>query len=384
MKNSDLIFLEQPYSDYLYKIPCSPEHQTLIDSVLASNIENVVLLHNAKMESTTPKDSKCQRMLQLLAVVAMIILQVPGFLLLAPLTLYLILYTKYWWFCLMYVAWYSTVDKKSCVTGERRSEWVRSWSWWDYATDYYPLKVVKLPWGKLDPRRNYLFCYFPHGMLSASSFLTIATNATEFGKYFPRHERYLHTLNLFFKVPFLRELGLCVGGLDASKEALVNILSKEGGGYISTLVVGGAQEAYFCKPGVHKIIYKKRKGFIKIAMMQGAPLVPVYCFGENELYTQVEVATDSYFHKFREIVRTKLGFSLIFPIGRKGLLAIIPRRKPLTIVVGEPIDVQKTENPTQEQIDNLHKLFEKKLVELFESQKRFYLKDHESAHLEIC
>lgn len=51
--------------------------------------------------------------------------------------------------------------------------------------------------------------------------------------------------------------------------------------------------------------------------------------------------------------------------------------------VGEPIDVQETENPTEEQINNLHQLFEAKLVELFESHKKYYLKDFETAHLEI-
>ena len=33
---------------------------------------------------------------------------------------------------------------------------------------------------------------------------------------------------------------------------------------------------------------------------------------------------------------------------------IVPHRKPITVVVGKPISVEKVENPTQEQIENLH------------------------------
>lgn len=51
--------------------------------------------------------------------------------------------------------------------------------------------------------------------------------------------------------------------------------------------------------------------------------------------------------------------------------------------VGEPIDVIKTENPTQEQIDELHAEFVTKLTQLFETQKKNYIKNHENTHLEI-
>ncbi|KAK9884500.1 hypothetical protein WA026_007341 [Henosepilachna vigintioctopunctata] len=321
-----------------------------------------------------------ERTLQTLAVIALLFLQVGSTICMPLLAYYLIFHTKYWLFCILYVTWYLFVDLE--IPLERRSQWVRNWSWWVHVRNYYPVKLVKLPWGELNPTRNYLFCYFPHGLMCTGAFITLGTNAGRFADYFPNHRPYIHTISWFFKLPFTREIGIFLGGLTASKKSLNYSLGKPGGGNVSGLLVGGADEAFYCKPGLHKIVYKKRKGFVKIALTNGSPLVPVYCFGETDLYSQIEFEEGSYFNKFQKIVKKLTGFVTIIPSGQ-GFCGILPFRRPVTVVVGEPIDVQKTENPTQKQIDELHQIFQKKLMELFESQKSKYLENHQDAHLEI-
>jgi hypothetical protein len=50
-----------------------------------------------------------------------------------------------------------------------------------------------------------------------------------------------------------------------------------------TIVVGGAAESLSAHPGTADLTLKRRKGFIKLAIRQGADLVPVFSFGENDV-----------------------------------------------------------------------------------------------------
>jgi Diacylglycerol acyltransferase len=53
------------------------------------------------------------------------------------------------------------------------------------------------------------------------------------------------------------------------------------------IVVGGAAESLNAFPGTYNLVLKKRLGFIKLALRNGASLVPVLSFGENDLWDQV-------------------------------------------------------------------------------------------------
>lgn len=53
------------------------------------------------------------------------------------------------------------------------------------------------------------------------------------------------------------------------------------------------------------------------------------------------------------------------------------------IPVGAPMEVKKNLEPTPEEIDAVHADFTKRLVALFESEKKKYLKYHEDAKLII-
>ena len=59
------------------------------------------------------------------------------------------------------------------------------------------------------------------------------------------------------------------------------------------------------------------------------------------------------------------------------LFTTLPKQRPLTTVVGKPIPVTRIENPTQEQIDQLHKLYISELEELFNQNKEKYLNNKE-------
>ncbi|KAJ9583975.1 hypothetical protein L9F63_021686, partial [Diploptera punctata] len=79
------------------------------------------------------------------------------------------------------------------------------------------------------------------------------------------------SLSQVISLPFIRELCLSLGGCPSSAEAMSHILSRPGNAL--ALVVGGASESLECHPGTYRIILKRRKGFIKLALMHGWPII---------------------------------------------------------------------------------------------------------------
>ena len=50
-----------------------------------------------------------------------------------------------------------------------------------------------------------------------------------------------------------------------------------------TIVVGGARESLDAQPHSLRLVLKRRKGFVKLAIRTGADLVPVLAFGGTSL-----------------------------------------------------------------------------------------------------
>lgn len=50
----------------------------------------------------------------------------------------------------------------------------------------------------------------------------------------------------------------------------------------------------------------------------------------------------------------------------------MPKKKPITTVIGTPINVERITHPTKEQIRELHQRYCSGLVELFEAHKAEY------------
>lgn len=125
---------------------------------------------------------------------------------------------------------------------------------------------------------------------------------------------------------------------------------------------------------------------MKQALRYGAPLVPVYSFGEVDIFNQASNPEGSFLKKLqRFLTRYVFGFSPPLIIGRGvfnysfGIIPM-PYRRPINTVVGKPIEVEKVENPSQEDIDSLHETYVKGLIDLFEENKTKYGLD-ETVHL---
>jgi hypothetical protein len=68
---------------------------------------------------------------------------------------------------------------------------------------YCLLQLVKT--AELDPSRNYIAGFHPHGVLAAGAFLNLCTESTGFTSLFPGIRSYLMMLTVWFRAPFFRD-----------------------------------------------------------------------------------------------------------------------------------------------------------------------------------
>uniref|UniRef100_A0A0K0DH36 Acyltransferase n=1 Tax=Angiostrongylus cantonensis TaxID=6313 RepID=A0A0K0DH36_ANGCA len=281
------------------------------------------------------------------------------------------LFSSLWPICLAYFVW-MYYDRNSPKQGAYRSTWFMRQRIHKWYADYFPVKLHKTE--ELSPNENHLIGSHPHGVISIAAFINFATNGTGILEKFPNIVFHLCTLVGQFYTPLRREWGLLHGMIDCSRDSLTYILSGKQG-KACVLVIGGAEEALDAHPGHHILTLHRRKGFIKLALETGANLVPCYSFGENEIFKQADNPKGSMIRMIQTTVKNLFGFSPPFFYGQ-GIFVnnfgLLPYRKPINTVLGAPIKVSKTENPTQEQIDELHNLYVENLRKLFEENKTKY------------
>uniref|UniRef100_W5KNF2 Acyltransferase n=1 Tax=Astyanax mexicanus TaxID=7994 RepID=W5KNF2_ASTMX len=327
-----------------------------------------------------PANIPLKRRLETAAVLKLVF----SFLALAPICIVLFLYllfTRFWLVSVLYATWWF-VDWDTPSRGGRQCALLRRMPLWNYVRDYFPMQLVKT--ADLDPRQNYVLGFHPHGIMVSGAFTHFCTQATGFSKLFPGLDSYLLMLPLWFRAPFFRDYIMCAGLIPSDKDSASYLLQREGGGNAVVIAVGGALEALDSHPGTNIVLLTSKKGFIKLAMEHGAHLVPVYSFGENELYDQVDNPRGTWLRWIQDHLQTYMGVSLPL-FHARGIFqysfGLMPYRKRITTVVGKPIKVVKNEKPSNEELNALHQLYMEELSQLFEEHKAKH-GIPEDAHLE--
>lgn len=168
---------------------------------------------------------------------------------------------------LLYACWIY-FDRHTDSKEGRWSDRLRQLSICTYFTDYFPLKLIKSE--DLDPKRNYIFGFHPHGAFAFSALGNFGTDATYFSTLFPQIRPHLMLLHLQFLFPFTREILLNFGARCVSRESFEYLLSgKHGQGHALVIVLGGIPEMYLTKHDTMILYLKKRKGFVKLALEHG-------------------------------------------------------------------------------------------------------------------
>ncbi len=178
------------------------------------------------------------------------------------------------------------------------------------------------------------------------------------------------TLPIQFHLPGSREIVAGLGGISASRRSLERRFAEgsAAGGQGTVLVVGGAAEALNHHPDRVELNLLGRKGFVRLALRHGVDLVPVFVFGENFVYRQASNPEGSRLKRFQTWFKNKVSFSPPAFYGRgffQYSFGFLPHRKPLNVVVGSPLRVDKVKEPSEEDVDEMHQRYVQSLEQIY-------------------
>lgn len=100
-------------------------------------------------------------------------------------TLYFLYVQPYFWPVLaLYLTW-MFVDWRTPTRGGRKTgvDFIGTLFLFRYTRDYYPISLVKT--ADLDPEKNYIFGFHPHGFMPDGLVLSFGTNLFGFQEKFP-------------------------------------------------------------------------------------------------------------------------------------------------------------------------------------------------------
>ncbi|ODQ77877.1 hypothetical protein BABINDRAFT_163252 [Babjeviella inositovora NRRL Y-12698] len=235
--------------------------------------------------------------------------------------------------------------------------------------------AVKKPFEKrVKTGPRYMFCYHPHGIISMGAFGAMATEGAGWSKAFPGIPVSLLTLINQFKLPLLRDYIMALGCSSVGKRNMTRIIRDHNQSVC--IVVGGAQESLLALPHSNDLVLRKRKGFIKLALDLGdISLVPIYAFGENEVYEVNKATRGSWIWKFQKWTKKNFGFTVPLFHARGVFnysMGLMPFRKQIDLVYGKPIEIPFRPSPTRKEVEFYHDLYVKGLVDLFDQNKAKY------------
>eukprot|EP00756_Hemistasia_phaeocysticola_P001864 Hpha_TRINITY_DN11290_c0_g1::TRINITY_DN11290_c0_g1_i1::g.167374::m.167374 len=269
-----------------------------------------------------------------------------------------------------------------------KKKWLRNLNCYKHYCNYLPIRLVR--WegreGKsgidkkgsgegFHRKSGFLMGIHPHGVVTNVMYGYVSEGAN-ISKVIPPHVAetiVAETLPLNFWFPLLREYAAAIGFGNCTKKAIHQGLSY-GDGATVAIVIGGAKESLFAKEHSSTVALHKRYGFIKCAFKDGASIVPCWSFGENSVYDNIG-ANSPRLSKLLRTVQKSISFAPLIVRGR-GMFnyrfGLLPFRRPITSVIGEPIPLEKNANPTEEEIVAVHRKYIQQLADIVDLYRDIY------------
>lgn len=124
------------------------------------------------------------------------------------------------------------------------------------------------------------------------------------------------------------------------------------------ILPGGVAEIFVSTPGKHAIVFKHRRGLIKLALETGTHLIPNYVFGGTDFFNNLATG-DGFFSTMSRKLR--MGLTIFW--GYFGLP--IPFQPRVTMVIADPIEVPKWTGEGKIPSELMDKVHKQVIVELF-------------------
>uniref|UniRef100_A0A7S3JR52 Acyltransferase n=1 Tax=Aureoumbra lagunensis TaxID=44058 RepID=A0A7S3JR52_9STRA len=255
------------------------------------------------------------------------------------------------------VGWCSQINGVEKKLG-KVMPWICEWGFWKYLFSWFPITIERKK--ELDPRRTYIFGVHPHGAIAFNRAAYGFDERNLWQKAFPGIDYRVLTATAAFCVPVIRELWLWTRCVSADKLTARRVLAAKKS---IVIFIGGEREQILSQRGKHILYLKKRKGFVKLAIETKSPLIPIYAFGEVDLY---------HHYNFLLSFRTYLvnTFGIAIPL-ISGSIFLLPYKTPLHIIVGEPIEPPSSPSDIidDDMINQLHSRYMIALQSLFDENK---------------
>lgn len=225
---------------------------------------------------------------------------------------------------------------------------------------YFKMKVIVEDLKGLESCGPAIFALEPHHVLPLSIF---AFN--DCLKNFGGHKCLGCLTGAAFQVPLMRHMYTWVNATSVDKKNLLQIMKE---GYSPIICPGGVQEVCMMDNESECILYlNNRKGFIKLALMHGFNVVPVFTFGLADGYDYI-VPRGS----FMASLARKIGFMPMAFFGMFGIPLAPPKPCQYINVIAKPITVPQIDEPSSDDINKYHSQYVKEISRVFETYKADY------------
>lgn len=326
-----------------------------------------------------PPGKVFERMLQALSVVAYMLVQYHYTSIIGVLMFFSCLFSPFFLLAWGYAWWYYSTRESAFKGGFKRRN-LRNLKMWRYFRAFFPMHLHKT--AEMDTSKNYIFALHPRGIIGASKMAFFGAGSTDFHFKFPGLTPHILTEPSRFRFPLTREVLLFSGVSADDRRNMDFILHNKGHcvrkGQVVVLTVGEEDEVLRHTPNKMVLAFRSRKDFIRTALKTGASLVPVISFGESGIVNVRPSEPRSRLRQCQEFVRSVLRIPFPFVSSRDMALhgfGFLPIRTNINVVVGKAIEVQRVEQPTEEQTNQLFDAYCKELEALFNENKSKYLEN---------